>query len=138
EFLLRAMEDEEKHRDIEITKDLRGSHPLITKYTELYNKEKEEAKRNPWSNYFHPPSGYGLRNITSFSRAKLILNTIFKQAEKRGYIVTESNRYQGVDLIVHDQKIAIELHENCHQKLTLKIISYCPNFQSSWSDRKVQ
>ncbi|MCH2207978.1 MAG: hypothetical protein MK132_19185 [Lentisphaerales bacterium] len=43
-----------------------------------------------------------------------------------------------MDLIVHDQKTSIELRDNNHQQLTLEILSWCPNFQSSWSDRKVQ
>ncbi|MCH2207979.1 MAG: hypothetical protein MK132_19190 [Lentisphaerales bacterium] len=87
EFLLKSLEQESEYEEIVISDNLRGCHKFITRYNELYKKEKEEAKHDRWSNYFHPPTGYGLRNITSFSRAKLILNTIFKEAEKRGYTV---------------------------------------------------
>lgn len=82
---------------IKIADDLENAHPLVRKTQQFYERHDDVNSVEPFS----PPSGKGYPKISvsldQYNRALLIMDAVFKAAEKRGYSVIISVDYWGED-----------------------------------------
>jgi hypothetical protein len=137
-FLTKELEEECKRDPIQLSKTLKDCHPFISEMNKKHKEERKEHKKSYGSYYRFSPGQYcGLRVDSQLRRGKLILNTLLKAFEERGYQPIEGGAREQ-EVRVHGHIITFKIQENCNKKLRFELLGWSYYSQRTWWDANVQ